>query len=411
LVAAVETMYDISNTNSSLVLGLNGKIYLHQNDHFASVIINGTALANGTYPFAQLNSSYPANFPASWAQQAGSAFTTGSGQIIVGNVVVPLPLTITAGNQSKTYGQTLVLGTTNFNAVGLTNGNNVTSVTLNSAGTVNTAGVGSYAITPSAAVGSGLANYNITYSTNGLLTVNPAVLTITANNANRTYAAANPTFTYTPSGFVLSDGLGVLSGAPSLTTVANANSPVGAYLIVATNGNLNAANYAFSFVNGMLTISPAISVVNWANPAGIVYGTPLGADQNNAAAVPSDGNFNYQPTSGTVLPAGTNILTVVFTPNNTNYTTVTNSVQLVVTQAPSVPQITSIGLNGTGLSLTVTNGTPGGPWALLQSTDMALPLSQWQTNLTGDFDASGNLSTNLPNTATNLQEFYILEVQ
>jgi hypothetical protein len=42
---------------------------------------------------------------------------------------------------------------------------------------------------------------------------------------------------------------------------------------------------------------------------------------------------------------------------------------------------------------------------------MALPLSQWQTNLTGNFDASGNLSTNLPNTATNLQEFYILEVQ
>jgi hypothetical protein len=38
-------------------------------------------------------------------------------------------------------------------------------------------------------------------------------------------------------------------------------------------------------------------------------------------------------------------------------------------------------------------------------------LSQWQTNLTGNFDGSGNLSTNIANTATNLQEFYILKVQ
>jgi hypothetical protein len=38
-------------------------------------------------------------------------------------------------------------------------------------------------------------------------------------------------------------------------------------------------------------------------------------------------------------------------------------------------------------------------------------LSQWQVNVAGNFDASGNLSTNLVNTATNLQEFYILKVQ
>ena len=37
-----------------------------------------------------------------------------------------------------------------------------------------------YAITASAAVGTGLANYTITYA-NGSLTVNPAPLTITAN--------------------------------------------------------------------------------------------------------------------------------------------------------------------------------------------------------------------------------------
>ena len=58
---------------------------LHENDHFASVTVNGVSLSPGTYSFSQLNSTYPANFPASWTQQNGSTITTGSGQIIVGN--------------------------------------------------------------------------------------------------------------------------------------------------------------------------------------------------------------------------------------------------------------------------------------------------------------------------------------
>jgi hypothetical protein len=63
------------------------------------------------------------------------------------------------------------------------------------------------------------------------------------------------------------------------------------------------------------------------------------------------------------------------------------------------------------LSISATNGLPGGLWTILQSTNVALPLSQWETNCAGNFDGSGNLSTNIANTATNLQEFYILEVQ
>ena len=39
---------------------------------------------------------------------------------------------------------------------------------------------------PSAATGTGLSNYTISY-VNGTLTVNPAALTITANNDSKTY--------------------------------------------------------------------------------------------------------------------------------------------------------------------------------------------------------------------------------
>ncbi|HXI69920.1 MAG TPA: immunoglobulin domain-containing protein [Verrucomicrobiae bacterium] len=165
LTAAVETLYDINNASGGLVLGANGMMLLHQNDQFASVTVNGTSLANGTYSFATLNSTYPANFPASWTLQNGSAVATGSGQIVVGN-------------------------------------------------------------------------------------------------------------------------------------------------------------------------SP-----------------------------------------------------------------------------PSSPHITNIGVSGTTLSVSAANGAAGGPWMLLQSSDLTLPLSQWLTNSSGVFDGGGNLSTNILNTATNTQEFYILKVQ
>ena len=70
------------------------------------------------------------------------------------------------------------------------------------------------------------------------------------------------------------------------------------------------------------------------------------------------------------------------------------------------PRFTGISVSGTTLTLTATSGTTNGPWTLLQSTNVALPLSQWTTNKTGSYDGSGTLSTTLVNAATNAQEFY-----
>src|SRR5207244_11726571 len=71
---------------------------------------------------------------------------------------------------------------------GLINGDTVTSVTFNSTGAAATATVAGspYPITASAAVGSGLSNYTISYNP-GTLTVNPKSLTITANSTSKTY--------------------------------------------------------------------------------------------------------------------------------------------------------------------------------------------------------------------------------
>jgi fibronectin-binding autotransporter adhesin len=73
------------------------------------------------------------------------------------------------------------------------------------------------------------------------------------------------------------------------------------------------------------------------------------------------------------------------------------------------PQITGIHLNGTTVSLTATNGSAGANWTLLQSTNLSLPISLWESNRIVTFDGNGNLSTNIPSTGTNAQEFYLLK--
>ena len=84
---ALETSYDIHNTNGSLVL--NGQMFLHQNDTFNSVVVGGVTLSPGTHSFAELSATYPLYFPTSWALQAGSAVATGSGSITVGTITSP----------------------------------------------------------------------------------------------------------------------------------------------------------------------------------------------------------------------------------------------------------------------------------------------------------------------------------
>lgn len=73
------------------------------------------------------------------------------------------------------------------------------------------------------------------------------------------------------------------------------------------------------------------------------------------------------------------------------------------------PRLTHLTVFGNELFLTATNGVAGSQWTLLQSTQLALPLSQWQTNRIVNFDANGNLSTNILATVTNAQTFYILK--
>jgi len=108
-------------------------------------------------------------------------------------------------------------------------------------------------------VSAGNDNNNVKATNTVTFTVGAAALTISADNKTRVYGAANPTLTYTPSGFVNGENSGVLSGSPSLTTSATTNSSVAgsSYTITAAVGTLSAANYSFTFVNGQLSVTAA----------------------------------------------------------------------------------------------------------------------------------------------------------
>ena len=166
---------------------------------------------------------------------------------------------------------------TEFTSSGLVNSDTVTSATLTSsgAGAAATVAGSPYSIVPSAAAGSGLANYAITYGA-GNLTVNPAVLTVTANNKSKaygqmiTFSGSNlPLSGLLNSDTVTSATLGS-SGAAASATVAG--SP---YTIIPSGAaGTGLANYSISYAAGTLTISPSALTVT-ANNRTKTYGQTL----------------------------------------------------------------------------------------------------------------------------------------
>ena len=107
-------------------------------------------------------------------------------------------------------------------------------------------------------------------------------------------------------------------------------------------------------------------VITWAAPAPIDYGTALSTTQLDATAnVP--GTFVYSPPAGTIPPAGTDTLTVTFTPTDTaDYTTATASVTLTVlspsftlTASPTSYSVAQSGSQTGSISVTGSGGFNG----------------------------------------------------
>ncbi len=95
------------------------------------------------------------------------------------------------------------------------------------------------------------------------------------------------------------------------------------------------ANHTGNTEHGNFVITQATPVLTWATPSPITLGTPLSGIQLNASASylsfnPLAGSFVYNPPAGTLLPAGTNTLSVLFSPTSGNFTTASRSVTVSV---------------------------------------------------------------------------------
>ncbi len=122
-----------------------------------------------------------------------------------------------------------------------------------------------------------------------------------------------------------------LSGDGGIATLARLNRPTTTCL--APDGRLIISDGDNNRIRAL--IPRTVPVITWV-PAGLVYGTPLGAAQLDATASVA-GSFVYSPVAGTGLDAGVHVLSTTFTPTDTvSHPTVTATASVTVSQAPLV---------------------------------------------------------------------------
>jgi hypothetical protein len=224
---------------------------------------------------------------------------------VVGNLSVdPKALTASASGVRKTYD-----GTTAMNGVviGLTGMKTNDVVTTSSSGAYNQKDVGSnlgYTISGIALNGSDAGNYylsagNALTGNNGAIT--PAVLSVTANNASKTfngrpYVGGNGVIY---AGFMAGESNADLGG--SLTYGGNSQGALNAGSYVITPLGLTSGNYAITFLDGVLVVAsnipppPPPPVVD-----SVIPGTPSHAVTESNPALPESGGLNEASISDSI---------------------------------------------------------------------------------------------------------------
>ena len=183
---------------------------------------------------------------------------------------------------------------------------------------------------------------------------------------------------------IAGNGTGGLAGDGGPATSAELFYSSG--LAINSAGNIYIADSGNSRVRE-LTSGKATPSITWATPFPIINGTALSATQLNATAN-TPGTLTYSPAAGTILAAGSQTLSVSFTPTDTtDYTTVTATVTLVVNQAtPIVTWANPADIPyGTALSATQLDATSNVPGTFVYSPAAGTVLSVGPHTLTATF--------------------------
>ncbi|HEY0664521.1 MAG TPA: MBG domain-containing protein, partial [Gallionella sp.] len=215
-----------------------------------SLHILGSAYANavnaGTYG------------PAHYSDQLGYDITFVNGTLTINPYAVSMT------------GSRIYDGTTNVVAGIFTFGPLVGTETLTLSGTGSAASpdAGTQTVAPGTLAlgnGTGLAsNYTFVGGTQ-TVTITPAALTVTAGNVSKTYGDI-PSYLgteFTSAGLVNGETIGsvTLTSSGDAVSANVAGSPYALTASAATGGSFNAANYSITYVDGQLTVTPAMLTV------------------------------------------------------------------------------------------------------------------------------------------------------
>lgn len=153
-------------------------------------------------------------------------------------------------------------------------------------------------------------------------------------------AASAITYGQALSSSILTGGTASVAGAFAFTSPATVPTAGTASQSV-TFTPADSADYSTVTGTVSVTVNKATPVITWPTPAPINYGMALSATQLNATANAA-GTFVYSPAAGTVPAAGSDPLSVTFTPTDSkDYNVATATVTLVVNNVgtPIVPYI------------------------------------------------------------------------
>jgi hypothetical protein len=402
--------YDGTTTATFIGGSLNGVV--------TADINNVTLTRAGTFTSANVGNSIAVAVNHSISGTAIGNYTLNQPTGVSANITAKA-LTITADNVSSIYGNTTNLGTTAFTQTGLLSGAAITSVTLQYSGSnavAATINAGSYAnsIIASAATGSGLSNYAISYIA-GNLTVTPATLTITptaktavyngsslnattysANAANYTVSGYKNTDSATNTPLAFTGALGFTAGGSS-SSVLNAGAygyAAGDLAVSTTNGNytvvLNGTlsnqyvvtpatvsltarkiyDGSSSFVVGTagtsLTVATGIGSQtltvsgsangNNANVIGVSSLDTTGLSLVNGSNGGLASNYVLPSTTGDVAISPKSVTVTISTPPKV-YDTTTNAALVAGTDSSNGSYVLSGFVNGEGAYITQTNGS------------------------------------------------------
>jgi hypothetical protein len=171
------------------------------------------------------------------------------------------------------------------------------------------------------------------------VTVIPSSTSITTGQALTVTVAVGGS-SPTPTGSVTLTSGSYASASTTLSSgAATINIPAGSLAIgtdplVVGYAPDSTSSLIYNSASGSASVSvQGYPAITWATPAAITYGTALSGAQLNATASVA-GTFTYVPSSGTVPIAGSQTLTVSFSPTDTtDYLPVSASVTLQVNQA------------------------------------------------------------------------------